>query len=56
MNKRKFWLVARKYATLAILCLILIVMAFLTDRFFTVKNLSNVGRQISLNALSLIHI
>lgn len=51
MNKRKFWLVARKYATLAILCLILIVMAFLTDRFFTVKNLSNVGRQISLNAI-----
>ncbi|MDD4112241.1 MAG: ABC transporter permease [Herbinix sp.] len=51
MDKRKIWLIARKYATLAVLCLILVVMFFLTDRFFTIKNLSNVGRQISLNAI-----
>lgn len=51
MDKRKFWLVARKYATFVILCIIFIVMFFLTDRFFTFKNLSNVGRQISMNAI-----
>ena len=50
MDKRKIWLLARKYATLLILIILLIAMAFLTDRFFTLKNLTNVGRQISLNA------
>lgn len=51
VDKRKFWLIARKYATLLILAIFLIAMAFLTDRFFTFKNLTNVGRQISLNAI-----
>lgn len=51
MDKRKFWLIARKYATLAILCLFLISLSLLTDRFFTFRNLMNVGRQISLNAI-----
>lgn len=51
VDKRKFWLIARKYATLMILVIFLVAMAFLTDRFFTFKNLMNVGRQISLNAI-----
>lgn len=51
MDKRKFWLSARKYATFAILVIILVAMCFLTDRFFTVKNLSNVARQVSMNAI-----
>ncbi|WHH56825.1 ribose ABC transporter permease [Petroclostridium sp. X23] len=51
MDRRKFWFVARKYATLAILVFFLIVMSILTDRFFTFRNLMNVGRQISLNAI-----
>lgn len=51
MDKRRFWLIARKYATFVILCIIFIVMFFLTDRFFTFNNLSNVGRQISMNAI-----
>lgn len=51
MDNRKIWLIARKYATLFILVIFLIAMAFLSDRFFTFKNLTNVGRQISLNAI-----
>ena len=51
MDKRKIWLIARKYATMFILVIFLIAMAFLSDRFFTFKNLTNVGRQISLNAI-----
>ena len=51
MDKRKFWIIARKYATFAILCLIVAAMFFLTDRFFTANNLSNVGRQVSMNAI-----
>lgn len=51
MDKRKFWIIARKYATFAILCLIVVAMFFLTDRFFTANNLSNVGRQVSMNAI-----
>ncbi len=51
MDKRRFWMIARKYATFVILCIIVIVMFFLTDRFFTFNNLSNVGRQISMNAI-----
>lgn len=51
MDKRNFWLIARKYATLLILAVFLIAMAFLSNRFFTFKNLTNVGRQISLNAI-----
>ena len=51
MDKRKFWLIARKYATLMILAIFLIAMAFLTDRFYTFNNLMNVGRQISMNAI-----
>lgn len=51
VDNRKIWLVARKYATLFILVIFLIAMAFLSDRFFTFKNLTNVGRQISLNAI-----
>lgn len=51
VDNRKIWLIARKYATLFILVIFLIAMAFLSDRFFTFKNLTNVGRQISLNAI-----
>ena len=51
MDNRKIWLIARKYATMFILVIFLIAMAFLSDRFFTFKNLTNVGRQISLNAI-----
>lgn len=51
VDNRKIWLIARKYATLFILVIFLITMAFLSDRFFTFKNLTNVGRQISLNAI-----
>lgn len=51
MDRRKFWIIARKYATFVILCMILITMFFLTDRFFTFKNLANVSRQISMNAI-----
>lgn len=51
VDNRKIWLIARKYATLFILVVFLIAMAFLSDRFFTFKNLTNVGRQISLNAI-----
>ena len=51
VEKRRFWLIARKYATLIILVIFLIAMAFLTNRFFTFKNITNVGRQISLNAI-----
>lgn len=51
VDKRKIWLIARKYATMFILVIFLIAMAFLSDRFFTFKNLTNVGRQISLNAI-----
>ncbi len=51
MDRRRFWLVARKYATLAILELFLVIMFFLTDRFFTFRNITNVGRQVSLNAI-----
>ena len=51
VDNRKIWLIARKYATLFILVTFLIAMAFLSDRFFTFKNLTNVGRQISLNAI-----
>ena len=51
MDKRKFWLVARKYATLAILIVFVIAMSLLTDRFLTFKNLTNVGRQLSFNAI-----
>ena len=51
VDNRKIWLTARKYATLFILVIFLIAMAFLSDRFFTFKNLTNVGRQISLNAI-----
>ena len=51
VDKRKFWLIARKYATLMILAIFLIAMAFLTDRFYTFNNLMNVGRQISMNAI-----
>lgn len=51
MDRRRFWLIARKYATFVILCIIFLVMFFLTDRFFTFHNLSNVGRQISMNAI-----
>ena len=51
VDNRKIWLIARKYATMFILVIFLIAMAFLSDRFFTFKNLTNVGRQISLNAI-----
>ena len=51
VDNRKIWLIARKYATLFILVIFLIAMAFLSDRFFTFKNLTYVGRQISLNAI-----
>lgn len=51
VDNRKIWLIARKYATLFILVIFLIAMALLSDRFFTFKNLTNVGRQISLNAI-----
>ena len=51
VDNRNIWLIARKYATLFILVIFLIAMAFLSDRFFTFKNLTNVGRQISLNAI-----
>lgn len=51
VDNRKIWLIARKYATLFILVIFLIAMAFLSDRFFMFKNLTNVGRQISLNAI-----
>lgn len=51
VDNRKIWLIARKYATMFILVILLIAMAFLSDRFFTFKNLTNVGRQISLNAI-----
>ena len=51
MDKRKFWLVARKYATLAILIVFVIAMSLLTERFLTFKNLTNVGRQLSFNAI-----
>jgi len=51
MTSRKFWLMARKYATLAILVLFLIIMLFLTNRFLTFQNITNIGRQISFNAI-----
>ena len=51
MDRRRFWLFARKYATLAILALFLVVMFFLSNRFFTFSNITNIGRQVSLNAI-----
>lgn len=36
VDNRKIWLIARKYATLFILVIFLIAMAFLSDRFFYV--------------------
>lgn len=51
MDRRRFWLFARKYATLAILALFLVVMFFLSNRFFTFRNITNIGRQVSLNAI-----
>ncbi len=51
MDKRKFWLIARKYATLAILIVFVVAISLMTDRFLTFGNITNVGRQLSFNGI-----
>lgn len=51
MDNRKFWLIARKYATLAILVVFVVAISLMTDRFLTFGNITNVGRQLSFNGI-----
>lgn len=51
VDNRKFWLIARKYATLAILVVFVVAISLMTDRFLTFGNITNVGRQLSFNGI-----